>query len=782
MRRIVLVGLCLVSMGMLLFPAPSPHGQAQTPAIPLPIADIGTRPRLLITPTYIEQTLKPRATDANPQWVNFRNYLDSPAAIDDIQNRPAMAARSFALGWLITDDSRYREYALDAIQRLVNQIENAPVITQVEAHWDAAFVEAVGALAIGYDWMYGALSLSDRNILAETLLKAANRLQDPTKDIGMVWVEDTNAVSGYVFRAFGYEDSAWLFALTATAFALEAQDLRALNLIPYVRELWTTYSVPALALFTEGAWLEGVYYGFKGGWYKVQTALLWWTAKGENYFDDSPWWYQRLGYNLFTQYPLIEGQSPDSIDYPMAFGAGYPNQTDSAFGRAQSLMLQAIFAGNAYADWSEWVFETTPAPSWLTVEDFLWRSPDRRGELPSPLTWRTFGSNHVFMRGNWQTVDGTSNQEVVGITFHAGDNFSPRQFFDQGSFTIWREGDELISHGGVYQGGGSWHEANYYFRTVGGNTLRICDLVESFDGIYPYQDTPENTWLNDCGQRATLPDGGVNADLWRANELIFDTSDIIRIKDEGDLTYIQADLTAAYNSAFYTTNGNSPKVESVIREVVFLRPEVLLVHDRILPSRPEFTIIHTLHFNTQPTYDSIRWIVQGELSTLYLQHLTPNVEYKLQTGFQVAGLAVDTAFGVSVLDRIGQTGHFQLDTIAPPTDNPRWFLSVYHILDQTALEPPYTPLISGESMRGTVVTSGDITWQVLFDDDPLDVTSAQFVVNPVVEFLVITGLAPAGVYDIVGENNITQQFTADGAGVIVVAFPPTGLLTLQRGR
>ena len=119
------------------------------------------------------------------------------------------------------------------------------------------------------------------------------------------------------------------------------------------RERFTGAVLPALDQQTGGAWAEGPFHGFTAGWAHAQTALAWWTAAGENYFDDTDWWYDRLASDLFQWQPgsaprrrFWLGSAPLRRDHWRH--AALPSA--AFYGRAQDAMLRTVFAGTEHAN------------------------------------------------------------------------------------------------------------------------------------------------------------------------------------------------------------------------------------------------------------------------------------------------------------------------------------------------------------------------------------------------------------------------------------------------
>ncbi len=248
------------------------HGQSADP--PLPVAAFGVRPRLLITPAYVQETLRPRADRQVRLWTDFLAYVSSDAPESDAGWSPGTTAlRALALAWLITGEEHYAERARAVMVELVNRVEMHPALSGTGS-LDGALLDNVAALALGYDWLHSALSSDDRAALRESLWRALSRLRDPAADQGeLIWLD------GQIV-AWSHYTARWLWALTAGGLALWGEHEGAPGLLAFCRKTFTDTILPALNLQTGGAWAEGPVYGFLAGWAFVQTALSWWTAAG----------------------------------------------------------------------------------------------------------------------------------------------------------------------------------------------------------------------------------------------------------------------------------------------------------------------------------------------------------------------------------------------------------------------------------------------------------------------------------------------------------------------
>ncbi len=784
-RRVWSVLVLLVWLSGLTLGLRAPHpARAQTgwEAPPQPVASFGEHPRLLITRAYVEETLKPRAEAQTREWQAFSAYVDSSGPEEDADWTAGTALRALALAWLVTDDPSYATRAKAIMVQLANRIENHPALRGEEG-FDSLLMEDVSALAVGYDWLYDALSHEDRAALRQTLWRAANVLFDPNADAdSTVWLEGQ-------IMAFGNYAQRWLWALTATGLALWGENESAPVLLDFCRETLTDVFIPALDIQTGGAWAEGPVYGFIANWPMVQTALAWWTAAGENYFDDTEWWYDRLAYDMFLYHPGMartynEDWGDPMHSYPSIIGDSERYHGVFVYGRAQDLLLQAVFAKTEHASWMAWFLEQPPdeMPAWMITEEFLWRDPKAAAIPPFTLTWIAPYLGHVFMRSAWTDESGQLDTSATYVSFNAGDHLAYHQFFDQGNFTIYHNGEELLVRSGVYSGDGtSDHDANWYVRTIAANSILICDLGETFDGIRPNNE--RDVWLNDCGQRSMSPQPrtAINTDFllehWRA----YDTGSLVRVSDQGGMTYLRADITGAYNSTVYTTPQNRAKVSAVYRELVYWRPGTVFVFDRVVTTYPSYTPLIVFHFQTEPTPSGLFYGSLVGDSAIYMQNLLPDSHVTMVAGYQVAGQVVDQSWGEPVGNNFETDpyGYFRLE-IAPAHPNlENWFLTAFVAQDADQPPPPAGVLIEGDTMRGVALGEA----QAMFDaapEDGADVETAVFQVAPGVETLLLTGLAPQAGYHLSGEGELNATLSTDDAGVIVVPKVQAGVFQLER--
>jgi hypothetical protein len=197
--------------------------------------------------------------------------------------------------------------------------------------------------------------------------------------------------------------------------------------------------------------------------------------------------------------------------------------------------------------------------------------------LPLGRIWGREDLGYVIARSAW-------GPGATLLAYRAGKWFTGHQHMDQGHIDLWRRGPLLVD-AGVYANWGTVHREAYYMRTVAHNTLLVHLDGEDFE-----EHPGAGVNVNDDGQRVDTynrrgcPQCMQSVAEWRANVgagLHFEAGHVDAFEDGPDYTVVSSDLTAAYNSTAYSTPGNRPKVELARRDLVFVRPDLVLVEDRV---------------------------------------------------------------------------------------------------------------------------------------------------------------------------------------------------------
>ncbi len=211
--------------------------------------------------------------------------------------------------------------------------------------------------------------------------------------------------------------------------------------------------------------------------------------------------------------------------------------------------------------------------------------------LPHAMVFGRDAEGFAVMRQGWQTGD-------TQISFKAGDYLAHHGHYDQGTFTIFKYSKLVINSGGYGDYTGD-HRLNYYVRTVAKNSI----LVQRPDELWtPPSVTPPSGWANDGGQRIVQATGSTvtSYENWLANKTSgwnYESGDITAFQSaDGQYAYVGSDITRAYNSTLYDSEGQGGKVSQVTRQMVYLEDaDVLVVFDRVNSTNPAYKKKWLLH-------------------------------------------------------------------------------------------------------------------------------------------------------------------------------------------
>ncbi len=228
------------------------------------------------------------------------------------------------------------------------------------------------------------------------------------------------------------------------------------------------------------------------------------------------------------------------------------------------------------------------------------------GVLPRVALFGPDALNQVYIRSDW-------GPDATHITFRAGDTFTHHGHYDAGHFTLFK-GAPLAINSGTYGDFAGEHRLDYAIRSVAKNTLLV---------LRPGERVPVGGLIRrnvaDAGQRVVLPTGSAVRSVadWLSNlgqGKHLEGGDVVHFAHrEGELTYVAADLTPAYNTPSHDEGGSGGKVVRVLRQLVYLAGEDrLIVYDRVTATDPTFTKKWLLHAVNRPEADGLRVLVGAQ--------------------------------------------------------------------------------------------------------------------------------------------------------------------------
>ena len=487
----------------------------------------------------------------------------------------------------VTGDARYCVAALAEAQTWVNT--------------DRSCASCPGDVALVFDWCYGQMSAAQKT---STIAYLNNRGDNPSYGNDPGW--------GNYWPRHGYS-----YALTGLATL--GDNPRAEEWLDYYRyDHHRDLAVPLLdRIAAGGAWPEGTVYDWIANWPRVKAVAAWESVTGERLFDSSTWFRERIGYALLLSWPGA-AQEWGRVYHPYgSIGDGERNRgTIANYGRIMSLILLQRYPDHPLAPQLQAYLAVEPdggSDDFLAHEEFLWYDPALPTAAPGTLTHYAEGTGTLIMRSGWPDGSADADPSPTHIRFQAGDHFTYHQHWDQNSFSLYKY-QELALDSGVYSGDGlSYHDRNYYVRTIAHNTLVVYNPAEDLSDARP------DASSNDGGQRSVAPAtrSPETVEYFDQHSTQYDTGDMRHFEDTPRYTYALGDATKAYNNPTYNQameglTGNTAKVTRFQREFVYLRPEVgdtaqrdyLVLFDRVGVTAAAFSGANTkLLFHTfdEPT-------------------------------------------------------------------------------------------------------------------------------------------------------------------------------------
>lgn len=541
---------------------------------------------------------------------------------------------------------------------------------------------AVRSLAVSYDWLYNALSPSDRASFVTPLRDWGNwLLANPPQDVFASESYVHVSLLGLVGLALSNDPET---AMDGTRFLRAADDR------------WKNALLPALSV-TRDWWPEGA-----GALTNLAArnalylATAWSTATDEDLFATT----RARGGDVFNQWARYVSYwlRPD-LRFA-AYGDAYERQMSPAGSLRPMLDMLAWGTGSPLAhNLSDEVTRRLPVASdyngpeaWHLVIFYDPLRPQRQGRAGLPLAAHLGAgtSDAVVMRSSWDDTSAT------WVSMTCGDWFTTRQHLDVGAVQIHRRAPLIVSTG-TYDGFETQHWLGWYAqRSVHASTLGVFNPMEMFPSGRLSRP------VNDGGQRvldyANLA-ARRSVDAWRMNLTAgaqYETGSITSFESAQFHDYVACDATRAYNSTRFTASPNAPKVREVTRQLVYLRPDLVVLFDRVDATDPRFEKRLALHALSRPILSNDgSFVVQRNGGRVIGRTLYPSdARRMLIDGFRVGAEELP-----SLSEGTEGTGT-RLELTHPVVAQREYFLNVLHVADSSSPPPPPATVLEERDTLG----------------------------------------------------------------------------------
>lgn len=640
----------------------------------------------------------PTAATLQQRCADTTNYKGCMASLAQSGGGP----ESYAAAYVIQGDASQCTQAVSMLQSSV-----ALPTTSVDPH---TFTSDNGgqmfSLSIVRDWCAPALSASDVTWLESTMVTLADWYVNYASGLDVFFDDTPNVWSA--------------ISLAGLAMAGGAQDAKAQGYLSAADTKWKTVIFPARA-YEGDYWHEGMTYAQVSlglmGWY----ALAWSTATDENVFT----WAKTNANDLFDGYidflsytmrPDYEyayfGDTSDNKQSIQLFSRWlvdlFTEGTGSAYGQGLSLEI----ALNTPAD-----YDYAGALRWKMA--LLFDASKNASALPRSsrptARWMSPGAQDVAsLRSGWGPDD-------VFVYMTCGDYFSNHQHYEAGAFQIARNGI-LTGPTGYYDNYGDPHWYDYYSQhSVHASAIAVLQPGEAF----PNESTdscagqPE---VNEGGQRplqrdkscTSWPDKDLPTYLSHKTAIPFlETGNMTAFQPGACFDYVGCNVTSAYSSPGFVMNGNSPKVNEVSRQLVFLHPEIIVVFDRVEATDASYQKSVLVQDST-PTDTPVVTGTSFKLTNatgaqLFGQTLLPaSATIQTLTNFTVEGRSYAPSPGGN------ESGGMRLEVDAPKGNTRDYFLHVFDAAARGRQAPTASVTQDAQTVTATIQGAG-ATYVVAFE-------------------------------------------------------------------
>jgi len=333
-------------------------------------------------------------------------------------------------------------------------------------------------------------------------------------------------------------------------------------------------------------------------------------------FRDLVWWNQHYAYTFsetFMKDLFLYGEGVDDAAVARSLGdkvrclksSGAAVGINDGHGFAPGspkfsvMPLLGSRAGDRVCQWMANQYAADPKSHYGYGGEFwcaiLWHDPAAPATPPDELPpSRLFdGLGWVSMRSGWQP-------EATFGYFMAGDWFNGHRHEDCGSFIISSRGGYLAIDSGyysTYQDDRQNHGTKYTAKGVAHNTLFVHDPHERSGGMWDRAlRVRDNGGVLHPGHRSRREaEQPTKGSPW-------DSADITSYEANPLFTYVAADLTGNYRrelDPFMDPKGPAI-VAKYTRELLYLAPDVFVIHDRVKTAGPQYTQRVLLHVIGEP--------------------------------------------------------------------------------------------------------------------------------------------------------------------------------------
>ena len=493
--------------------------------------------------------------------VEFKNELATTNSVAQYGYRTADAA----MLWIITKDAKYFDFAKTLLERMIGYCE-----LRLEHNLEVggqAF--QIISLLCAYDWLYNDLSLTDRSELGKRLYEVTYNIAWHGKDVRPKRPHENTSAHNNNFH--GTAVLPWYIGLTFYGEGIDDNVCVKLLRDGYDQHCKMTVHRAKMLGKSGGLNSGTVSSGFEHYPYAEYNFIY--TFRSATGIDIAPQMNYMLGYLRYFDWMRL----PENRE----FGIGDSFHSNNKHARTTMPHIREMvnILAKSNPDKFDWFAsliarydDNNTRPATMHFLPLLHRyhleSTEVEGvaDAPDKQSMRFDNLGHIVMRS------GVSDKDTYAVFLTERKDRS-RQHYDLNHFVIYKNGYRALDSGTRPQRG--LHTSHYYGRTVAHNCVTIEMPNEQFPKYWgkPAQNEDDAPVPNDGGQRNNK--GGK----------------LLAYEESADYVYIASDATMCYHSN---------KAEQVVREFVWIKPDIFVVFDRVVSDRADYAKRWLYHTASEP--------------------------------------------------------------------------------------------------------------------------------------------------------------------------------------
>lgn len=490
----------------------------------------------------------------------FQNYYNWARNRLEAGRRNSYDADDYAAIYLLNGETRFADAAISIAMQMVADGKD------LSGEGDGPARSS--AVAIVYDWCFDRLSASQKSTIYNALYPNVNVQPD-------------------YHQAWFIRDYNWPYMMAIANEGTPAQNAAVIANLEASIDQMENFFLPCLDVSSPQSAIDG-YAGLR-----IMTMLSFLDALNVSTDYQGPAlnsiYYRNTGKFWLARYrpDFTWARMPGKYNNSESDPAGYFSYAGSALGDRDAQAMANYLIANRNLGGRE---------ATLTL---AWHDPNAPANPLSSVSLDYFDpvAGFVLSRTGWNM--GPNSTDITVGFFNGTDQVGHGS---QNHFFITRGSDNLIVDSGKRFHDLANHYYTYYTRTVAHNAVLIYDPTEDFGSF-------TNVWgdriqkPNDGGQRGS--DKAEGRERWPECDGLYGyRGEIVRYEATDDYVLVEGDATPSYSSA---------KAQLVMRRWIFLRPDWVVVQDRVRLARPGLPVRVVYHSVDRPQFDQPLQVVEGVL-------------------------------------------------------------------------------------------------------------------------------------------------------------------------